>query len=217
MDNILINLDDGIRLSNDTLPQVFDSTDILQQSDTIVGPAGPAGPQGPAGRDGEAATISVGTTTTGAAGTNASVTNSGTSSAAVFNFTIPRGDTGATGQTGPQGPAGLGLVDFSTSEQPTGVKWIDNKIIYQKTITITSLPDTTYQDYPHGISFDYIVKYEGIYTDGSTYLQCNTCSTGSNNNNAFRTFITANNIRITVASNRTSWSGYITIWYTKNN
>lgn len=106
MDNILINLDDGIRLSNDTLSQFSDTTDILQQSDAIVGPAGPAGPQGPAGKDGEAATITVGTTTTGAAGTNANVTNSGTSSAAVLNFTIPRGDTGATGATGATGPAG---------------------------------------------------------------------------------------------------------------
>jgi hypothetical protein len=43
------------------------------------------------------ASTSVGTTTTGAAGTSASVTNSGTSLDAVLNFTIPRGDTGATG------------------------------------------------------------------------------------------------------------------------
>lgn len=40
--------------------------------------------------DWAAATISVGTTTTWNPWTNASVTNSGTSSAAVFNFTIPR-------------------------------------------------------------------------------------------------------------------------------
>ena len=49
-----------------------------------------------------AATISVGTTTTWEPWTDASVTNSGTSSAAVFNFTIPQGakwDTGATGAT----------------------------------------------------------------------------------------------------------------------
>jgi hypothetical protein len=51
----------------------------------------------PNGARGAAATVSVGTTTTGSAGTNASVTNSGTSSAAVFNFTIPRGATGAAG------------------------------------------------------------------------------------------------------------------------
>jgi hypothetical protein len=64
------------------------------------------GLQGPAG---QAATISVGTTTTGNAGTSASVNNSGTSSAAVFNFIIPRGDVGAKGDkgdTGNQGPIG---------------------------------------------------------------------------------------------------------------
>jgi hypothetical protein len=79
------------------------------------GPTGPQGPQGiqgiqgntgPTGPTGAAATIAVGPTTTGPAGTNASVTNSGSSSNATFNFTIPRGNTGLTGPTGPGGPAG---------------------------------------------------------------------------------------------------------------
>jgi hypothetical protein len=43
------------------------------------------------------ASVSVGTTTTGSAGSSASVTNSGTPLDAILNFTIPRGDTGATG------------------------------------------------------------------------------------------------------------------------
>ena len=83
-----------------------------------TGPTGPTGPQGPTGPKGDtgatgpqgpqgpAATITVGTTTTGNPGTNASVTNSGTSSAAVLNFTIPRGDKGETGATGPTGSDG---------------------------------------------------------------------------------------------------------------
>jgi hypothetical protein len=45
--------------------------------------------------DGAAATISIGAITTGNAGSNATVTNSGTTSAAVLDFTIPRGDAGA--------------------------------------------------------------------------------------------------------------------------
>ena len=70
---------------------------------------------GATGADGKAATIKVGTVTTGEPGTQASVTNAGTENAAVFNFTIPKGakgdkgDTGAkgeTGATGPQGPQG---------------------------------------------------------------------------------------------------------------
>lgn len=44
--------------------------------------------------------VTVGTTTTGNAGTNASVTNSGTATDPVLNFTIPRGTDGANGQDG---------------------------------------------------------------------------------------------------------------------
>jgi collagen triple helix repeat protein len=76
------------------------------------GPAGAAGSQGPpgvpgsAGPAGTAATATAGTTVTGAPGTNANVTNVGTTSAAVFNFSIPRGDVGAAGTAGAQGPQG---------------------------------------------------------------------------------------------------------------
>lgn len=45
------------------------------------------------GSIGPAATVAVGTVTTSNPGSSATVTNSGTSSAAVFNFTIPRGAT----------------------------------------------------------------------------------------------------------------------------
>lgn len=57
-------------------------------------------------------TIAVGSTTTAAPGGNALVTNSGSSTAVVLNFTIPqgatgpKGDTGLTGPTGPAGPTG---------------------------------------------------------------------------------------------------------------
>lgn len=49
------------------------------------------------GDPGAAATIAVGTVTTGDAGTDVIVTNSGTEAAAIFDFTIPRGNTGANG------------------------------------------------------------------------------------------------------------------------
>lgn len=52
------------------------------------------------GSAGQAATITVGSTTTGNAGTNASVTNSGTTSAAVLDFVIPRGANGTNGTNG---------------------------------------------------------------------------------------------------------------------
>lgn len=88
---------------------VFDFTiprgDKGDKGDT--GNTGATGSQGPAGT---AATATAGTTTTGAPGTSASVVNAGTSSAAVFNFTIPRGDVGATGATGATGAVGPGVA-----------------------------------------------------------------------------------------------------------
>jgi hypothetical protein len=47
------------------------------------------------GIDGDSPTITVGTVTTGAPGTDVEITNTGTSVEAVFDFIIPRGDTGA--------------------------------------------------------------------------------------------------------------------------
>jgi hypothetical protein len=70
---------------------------------TIAAEGGPPGPPGP---QGAGATITIGTTLTGNPGTGAQVTNSGTSTDAVFNFVIPRGDVGATGPTGPTGATG---------------------------------------------------------------------------------------------------------------
>ena len=65
----------------------------------------PRGAKGEDG-DGKAATINIGTVTTGAAGSNASVTNVGTENAAILNFTIPRGATGAKGDKGDKGDTG---------------------------------------------------------------------------------------------------------------
>ena len=73
------------------------------------GEKGDTGSQGPQGVPGTAATITVGSVTESAPGGDASVTNSGTASAAVLDFVIPRGETGPTGATGATGPAGLGV------------------------------------------------------------------------------------------------------------
>lgn len=58
------------------------------------GDAGPQGPEGPQGAQGPSGTITVGTVNTGAPGTDAAVTNSGTAENAVLNFSIPRGADG---------------------------------------------------------------------------------------------------------------------------
>jgi hypothetical protein len=71
-----------------------------------VGPQGIQGEQGPKGDQGTAATISVGTVTTGDPGTQAQITNSGDTTNAVFNFVIPQGTKGEQGLQGEQGAKG---------------------------------------------------------------------------------------------------------------
>lgn len=67
---------------------------------------GKPGADGAPGADGKAATIAVGSVTTGEAGSAASVINSGTASAAVLDFVIPQGEKGEQGEKGPQGEQG---------------------------------------------------------------------------------------------------------------
>lgn len=68
------------------------------------------------GAPGAAATISAGNTTTLPAGSSATVTNSGTSSAAVFDFGIPKGDTGAAG---PANTLSIGTVQSGATADAT--------------------------------------------------------------------------------------------------
>ena len=71
------------------------------------GPQGIPGSDGAQGVPGRAATITVGSTTTLPAGSNATVTNSGNQYDAVLEFGIPTGPQGPTGATGARGPRGF--------------------------------------------------------------------------------------------------------------
>lgn len=61
-----------------------------------TGPQGEIGPTGPAGADAEPLTLTIGTVTTGAPGTDAAATITGTSPNYTLNLTIPQGPTGPT-------------------------------------------------------------------------------------------------------------------------
>ena len=63
----------------------------------VIGPQGPTGATGATGAAGAAATIAAGTATSLPYGSSPTVTNTGSSSAATFNFGIPAGAPGATG------------------------------------------------------------------------------------------------------------------------
>ena len=82
------------------------------------GSKGDKGDTGATGAPGAAATIRIGNVYTGAPGTNASVSNSGTSTNAVLNFTIPRGNPGTDGGV---------TVDAELSDTSTNP--VQNKVV----------------------------------------------------------------------------------------
>lgn len=85
--------------------------------------------KGAKGDTGTAASITIGSVTTGVAGSNASVTNSGTASNVVLNFMLPRGKDGKDG--------GI-TVDAALSD--TSINPVQNKVINKK-IKLLTLPD----------------------------------------------------------------------------
>lgn len=101
----------------------------------VKGSKGDKGDTGATGAPGAAATICIGNVYTGAPGTNASVSNSGTSTNAVLDFTIPRGNPGADGGV---------TVDAelsSTSENP-----VQNKVVKTAIDTVTASIPTKVSD-----------------------------------------------------------------------
>lgn len=77
---------------------------------------------GSKGDSGNAATITVGTVTNG---DTVSVTNSGSSSSAVFDFVLQRGATGAKGDTGDIGPQGpQGIKGDTGAQGPQGIQGV---------------------------------------------------------------------------------------------
>ena len=93
------------------------NSEIIPTSDTAVWSVMTLkGDTGATGATGSAGTVTIGTTTTGSAGGNASVSNSGTSSDAVLSFTLPKG---ASGTAGVQGSIGLTGAVGATGDNAT--------------------------------------------------------------------------------------------------
>ena len=88
---------DGLRAWN-SLPDMS-----LQGPVGPTGATGPAGTAGATGSTGPPPNLAIGTVTTLAPGSAATVTITGSSPNYVINYGIPRGNTGAQGPTGPSG------------------------------------------------------------------------------------------------------------------
>ena len=98
--------------------------------------------KGPTGDAGEAATIAIGSVTTGAPGSMASVVNVGTPNAATLNISIPRGNAGTNGNNGLDGTDPGHRFLFSSSivvADPTAGKFLfDNATLGSATKLVLS-------------------------------------------------------------------------------
>ena len=103
------------------------------------GPQGVQGLQGLQGPAGNAATITIGSVTTSAPGTSANVTNSGTSSAAVLDFVLPKGKDGADG--GVTVDEELSATSTNPVQNRAVKAALDNRAVLDDTNTFTS-PNT---------------------------------------------------------------------------
>jgi hypothetical protein len=157
--------------------------DVSPSQWALLAQAGSAGATGPAGA---AATVTVGTVTTGAAGTQASVTNSGTGTAAVLNFTIPQGGPGASGGGGGAGTSGIPFASMyhgvsynewasvnntnvSTAEASSVLTWVPTGC------TATALDVLSQMSYPVTVT---LRTGSSAASMGNTSLSCTVDSSG---------------------------------------
>lgn len=114
-------------------------------------------------------------------------------------------------------------VNYSETEQNTGIKWIDGKDIYVKTVEIDALPSSAGSaNHAHGISnLGDLINCVGIARWADNAYQCTFDHNGFDNNliyspACFSYTITPTNIVVTVGTDRHTLSASFTLWYTKS-
>ena len=108
------------------------------------------------------------------------------------------------------------IMNYSTSEQDTGCKWIDGKPIYKKTIDCGALPNATGKGVAHGITnLGELVKLEGAATfPGYNWIPLP--YPDQSNNGVVGIIINPTVVYIFTGENRSQYTkSYVTLWYTK--
>jgi len=108
---------------------------------------------------------------------------------------------------------------YSTSEVKTSKVWIDGKSIYRKVIDFGALPDTTQKTVASGVDFStaFLVKMYGVCKHSGS----NVCFALPFSNPATLEYSimlnidNQNNVVVTTGTDRTEYTGYVIIEYTK--
>lgn len=147
--------------------------------------------------------------------------------AVLANITIPNGTTDITSGEIIAGPAAAigsqnldfaSFADYSLSEINTGVKWVDGKNIYKKTINLGSLPDNSIKVVPHNITnLGTLIRMEGgaVRSTDNALFPLPFPSVNSPNTIAVSIDYTASAVDVAAGVDRSNLTGYITLYYTK--
>ena len=114
-------------------------------------------------------------------------------------------------------PAGGG-IDYSTEEQDTGLKWVDDKPVYQKTIALGALPEANQElGYDHGITdLETLIDMRISAISSTTKVMLPvTEPTGSQYTSFEHVDATKVYVKTGSALNLSSYTGYCTVKYTK--
>ncbi|MCR1899210.1 siphovirus ReqiPepy6 Gp37-like family protein [Irregularibacter muris] len=107
------------------------------------------------------------------------------------------------------------FTDYSTTEQNTGRLWIDGKTIYRKHVNLGSLTNTTPKSVAHGISnISTVVSLTGFATNGTVFLPL-PLARYNNFASQIGLYMDTTNVVVEPGNDRTSYTGYVVIEYTK--
>lgn len=114
-----------------------------------------------------------------------------------------------------------GVLNYSTTEQDTGLLWVDGKHVYQKTIDCGNGPNNTSKNVAHGIAnLDRIIEWnvvgKHVTISGTNYFIPFGPSRSSTNDWALEIYTDTTNITLKTYNNWDNTSIYITILYTKS-
>lgn len=110
-------------------------------------------------------------------------------------------------------PQTISDMDYSTSEQDTGCKWIDGKKIYKKTVFFQSVASGDINS-AHGISnISLVIKHEAFFISNGAYIPVP--SLVNTNGGNYISVWNINSTNVHTFSSIQFQDFYVTLWYTK--
>jgi hypothetical protein len=107
------------------------------------------------------------------------------------------------------------LETYSTTEQRIGT-WINGKPLYRKVINFGALPNNTTKNVAHNIAnLGEVINVSGSAKSGSNYYPIPLQYKGSDSNFNVECLVNASSVSMNSNTDRSSYSAYVIIEYTK--